>query len=102
LQHFMLKTLTRLVNVYIMIIVSDYVQEIDDMTKLLKQAFKKASQLPGNLQDELARELMQDMQAEQKWDETLVKSQDVLDSLAKDALEQHKTGRTNRMGPDEL
>jgi len=72
------------------------------MTKLLKQAFEKASQLPGNLQDELARELLQDMQAEQKWDETLVESQDILNSLAKDALKQHKTGRTKLMGPDEL
>ena len=72
------------------------------MTKLLKQAFEKASQLPGDLQDELARELLQDMQAEQKWDQTLVESQDVLGSLAKDALKQHKTGRTKGMGPDEL
>jgi len=72
------------------------------MTKLLKQAFEKASELPANLQDELARELLQDMQAEQKWDETFVESQDVLDSLAKDALKQHKNGRTKRMEPDEL
>jgi methylase of polypeptide subunit release factors len=72
------------------------------MTKLLKQAFKKASELPGNLQDELARELLQDMQAEKKWDQTLVESQDVLDSLAKNALKQHKTGRTKKMGPDVL
>jgi hypothetical protein len=72
------------------------------MTKLLKEAFEKASQLPGNLQDELARELLEDMQAEEKWDETLVESQDVLDSLAKDALKKHKAGRTKLMGPDEL
>ncbi len=72
------------------------------MTKLLKQAFEKASQLPGNLQDELARELLQDIRAEQKWDKTLLESQNVLDSLAKDALKQHKTGRTKRMEPDDL
>jgi hypothetical protein len=72
------------------------------MTKLLKQAFEKASQLPGNLQDELARELLEDMQAEQKWDDTLVESQDLLNSLAKDALKKHKAGRTKWMGPDEL
>jgi methylase of polypeptide subunit release factors len=72
------------------------------MTKLLKQAFKKASELPGDLQDELARELLLDMQAEQKWDQTLVESQDMLDSLAKNALEQHKAGHTKQMGPDEL
>jgi hypothetical protein len=85
-----------------MIVVLDRVQGIVDMTKLLKQAFKKASELPSDLQDELAHELLQDMQAEQKWDEALVESQDVLDSLARDALKQHKTGHTKQMGPDEL
>lgn len=72
------------------------------MTKLLKQAFEKASELPVNLQDELAREILQDMKGEQKWDKTLVESQDVLDLLAKDALKQHKAGKTKRMEPDEL
>jgi hypothetical protein len=72
------------------------------MTKLLKQAFEKASELPSDLQDELARELLEDMHAEQKWDKTLAESQDVLDSLAHDALKHHKAGRTKQMGADEL
>ena len=72
------------------------------MTKLLKQAFKKASELPSDLQDEIARELLEDMAGEQKWDKTLEESQDVLDSLARDALKQHKAGRTKQMGPEEL
>ena len=72
------------------------------MTKLLKQAFAKASELPSNLQDELARELLDELDAEKKWDQTLLGSQDMLEKLAQKALEQHDNGKTKQMGPDEL
>ncbi len=72
------------------------------MTKLLKQAFEKASELPDSLQDELALELLREMEGETRWDKSLAESHDVLDSLAEKAVDQHKKGRTKQMGPDEL
>jgi len=64
------------------------------MTKLLAAAFEKASKLPENLQDELARELMEDLAQETLWDKTLADSGEVLDSMAGKALDDYRAGRT--------
>jgi hypothetical protein len=72
------------------------------MTKLLAQAFDKASELPENLQDELARELLDDLAWEARWDKALAESADVLDRMAQKALKEHRAGRTKEMGFDEL
>jgi hypothetical protein len=72
------------------------------MTKLLAQAFAKASELPENLQDELARELLQELAGEALWDQTLGESAGAVDKLAEQALKEHRAGRTRKMGFDEL
>jgi hypothetical protein len=72
------------------------------MTKLLAQAFAKASELPENLQDELARELLQELAGEALWDQTLAESAEAVDKLAEQALKEHRAGRTRKMGFDEL
>jgi hypothetical protein len=72
------------------------------MTKLLAEAFEKASELPENLQDELARELLQDLAGEALWDQTLAESAEAVDKLAEQALKEHRAGRTRKMGFDEL
>jgi hypothetical protein len=72
------------------------------MTNLLAQAFQKASQLPENLQDELACELLDEIEWENRWDKTLAESQDKLDEMARKALEEYRSGKTREMGFDEL
>ncbi len=72
------------------------------MTKLLAQAFEKASELPENLQDELARELLAELAGEALWDQTLAESADALDKMAEQALKEHRAGQTKKMGFDEL
>ena len=57
------------------------------MTKLLEEAFEKASRLPGRLQDILATEFIEEIEWESKWDSTLEQSQDLLDRLAAKAKE---------------
>ena len=54
------------------------------------------------LQDEIAEQLLEDIEGELKWDETLAKSHDKLAKLADQALKEFKTGRTQKMGFDEL
>lgn len=56
------------------------------MTKLLEKAFAKASELPQAEQDLLAQSLLDDLDAEEKWDETFANSQDELAKLADEAL----------------
>jgi hypothetical protein len=72
------------------------------MTKLLAEAFQKASELPENLQDELARELLDGLAWEARWDQALAESGEALDRMAEQALKEHRTGRTREMGFDEL
>ncbi len=68
------------------------------MTKLLAQAFEKASSLSEELQDQLAQELLEQLSWEAKWDETLAASQDKLDRLAEEAEREYRAGKTKEMG----
>jgi hypothetical protein len=72
------------------------------MTTLLSKAFKKASVLPDSLQDELARELLVEMEWEKKWVASLKNSSEKIDSLARQALQEFKSGKTTAVGIDEL
>ncbi|MDM8551356.1 hypothetical protein QUF72_14825 [Desulfobacterales bacterium HSG2] len=72
------------------------------MTQLLTKAFEEATKLPQEMQDEIAEHLLEDILAEFKWDETFARSQDKLAKLADRALEEFRSGRTKKMGFDEL
>ncbi len=72
------------------------------MTELLVRAFDEASKLSPEVQDDLARQLLEDLRAESRWDETLAKSQSQLERLADKALEELRAGQAQEMGIDEL
>ena len=57
------------------------------MTKLLEKAFKRASKLPDAEQNALAKWLIEELEAEKKWEKKFAESEDVLDRLADEALE---------------
>jgi hypothetical protein len=60
------------------------------MTRLLAEAFDKASQLPESLQNELAENLLDEIEWESRWDETLAATQDKLEQLADKALRDYQ------------
>ena len=60
------------------------------MTELLEKAFAKASELSQEEQDLLAQSLLDDLAAEEKWDEAFANSQDALAALADEALAEHR------------
>jgi hypothetical protein len=72
------------------------------MTTLLQQAFEKASQLPAELQDQIAQDLMSDISGELQRDTTLASSGDLLEKLAEKALRDFEAGRTRPQGFDEM
>ncbi|MCC6127072.1 MAG: hypothetical protein IT426_19095 [Pirellulales bacterium] len=72
------------------------------MTKLLSQAFEKASKLSDDLQDQLAEELLEEIEGESRWDATLANSQDKLEKMAEKAARDYLAGKTKEMGFDEL
>jgi hypothetical protein len=72
------------------------------MTRLLAKAFDEVSRLPEELQDEIAERLLDDIEGEARWDDTLERSPQTLEKLADKALRELKAGRTKKMGFDEL
>lgn len=73
------------------------------MTELLTEAFKKSQSLPDYLQDELAAQLIEDIENELQWQQQLSQPQNsLLDQLAIQALNESRQGKTQVMGFDEL
>jgi len=72
------------------------------MTKLLEKAFKEASKLPVVEQNALAKWLVEELEAETKWEQMFSESEDILDQLADEALETHKKGKTRPLNIDHL
>ena len=64
------------------------------MTELLQKAFAEAANLPEDEQDVLAKALLEDLAAEEKWDETFANSHDKLAALADEAIAEFEQGRT--------
>jgi len=67
------------------------------MTKLLERAFKRASHLPEVEQNALARWLIDELEAERAWDARFAESEDVLESLANEAIEIRKKGKAKSL-----
>jgi hypothetical protein len=67
------------------------------MTELLEKAFAEASKLPLEAQDMLARMLLDNLLAEEKWDDAFAKSQDKLALLADEALAEYQDGKTKAL-----
>jgi hypothetical protein len=68
----------------------------------LKKAFEIASRLPDREQDELATAILEEMAADERWEAALAQSQQTLERLAQEALEEHRAGRTKALDPDAL
>ena len=64
------------------------------MTRLLERAFKEASKLPDVEQNALAKWVIEELKAENKWERSFAASEDMLDKLADEALDEHKHGKT--------
>jgi hypothetical protein len=64
------------------------------MTQALTSAVAEATKLPPAEQDALAAILLEEMASEQRWSASFAKSQDVLQSMAEQALEEFKSGKT--------
>jgi len=64
------------------------------MTGLLEKAFAKAANLPEEEQDELARVLLEDLAAEERWDQAFASSQDELTTLADKAIAEFEQRET--------
>jgi hypothetical protein len=72
------------------------------MTRLLEKAFEKASELPEGEQDDFASFILEELEAERRWDEVFQSSQDELARLAQEALDEHRSGTSEKLDADRL
>ena len=72
------------------------------MTRLLEQAIAAIAKLPEAEQDALARALMDEIGADERWDARFAQSSESLADLADEAIAEHRAGRTKPLDPDTL
>ena len=71
------------------------------MKNLLKLALKKAEKLPIELQNEIAQQLLEDIENEIKWIDTLSNPDidiDIIQEMAEEALKEDEEGKTFDLG----
>lgn len=71
------------------------------MIQLLKKAFEEPRKLSDRLQDELAQQLLSDIESELKWQKTLANPDsdlDILKQMAQEALDEDREGKTEEKG----
>ena len=67
------------------------------MTQLLEEAMEKVAKLPPSEQDALAAIVLQELESEQRWETSFVKSQDKLARLAEEAIAEFDAGKTKAL-----
>jgi hypothetical protein len=64
------------------------------VTQLLEKALSEVAKLDEPEQDALASILLEEIASEERWSRAFAESQEILASLADEALEEHAAGRT--------
>ena len=72
------------------------------MTTLLETAFEKVSALPEMEQNIYAKNLLDEIESEKKWDSAFSESEDLLGQMADSALEDFKNNDTKSLNQDQL
>lgn len=70
------------------------------MTRLLQQAIEAARSLPASEQDAIAASILAEIEDEERWSTAFASSQDLLERLAREAVEEHRAGRTRPLDVD--
>ena len=74
------------------------------MSELMEEAFLKARQLPESDQEAIASIILQEIEAERRWEELFSRpeSADLLSRMADEALAGIRAGRARKLDIDEL
>jgi hypothetical protein len=72
------------------------------MKGALQKAFEEVSKLPETEQEVLGQWLLDEIKSEQRWGELFARSSDALSKLAREALAEHRAGRTQDLDPETL
>jgi hypothetical protein len=70
--------------------------------QLLQKAFAEASKLPQDEQDLLATRLLAELLEDDGFDRAITDSADKLVPLAREAIADYRSGKTEELNPDQL
>jgi hypothetical protein len=72
------------------------------MTELLEQAIAKLKTRPISEQDSIAALILEEIEDDNRWDESFARSPDLLAKLAGEAMAEHRGGKTQELDPETL
>jgi hypothetical protein len=72
------------------------------MTERLEQAIAQLKTLPTDKQDAIATLILEELEEEQRWDDSFARSPDLLAKLAAKAMAEYRAGKTQELDPDTL
>jgi hypothetical protein len=72
------------------------------MVQLMEKALAEISKLSENEQEAFAAWILDELNSERRWNEAFAASSDLLEQLAKEALAEHRAGKTLPLDPDQL
>jgi hypothetical protein len=72
------------------------------MTEQLDQVIARLKALPTDKQDAIATLILEELEEEQRWDESFARSPDLLAKLAAQAMAEYRAGKTQELDPETL
>lgn len=72
------------------------------MSERLEQAIAQLKTLPTDKQDAIATLILEELEDEQRWDESFSRSPDLLARLAAEAMAEYRAGKTQELDPETL
>ncbi|MGV0028553.1 hypothetical protein [Phormidesmis priestleyi] len=72
------------------------------MTELLEQAIARLKKLPSDEQNAIATMILEELEDDQRWDESFARSSDLLAKLAAEAMAEYHAGETQKLDPETL
>ncbi len=72
------------------------------MTERLEQVIARLKTLPTDKQDAIAILILEELEEEQRWDDSFVRSSDLLAKLAAEAMAEYRAGKTQELDPETL
>ena len=72
------------------------------MTERLEQAIAQLRTLPTDKQDAIATLILEELEEEQRWDDSFARSPNLLAKLAAEAMAEHRAGKTQELDPETL
>lgn len=72
------------------------------MTELLEQVIARLKTLPAGEQNAIAAIILEELEAEIRWDAAFAKSHDALAKLAGEAMAEYRAGKTQESDPESI